>query len=803
MVSVFTSNLPALDQGVVHVVLFMHNEDNIFTNLTEEQTRAKYMRHRNGLIEFAQMLQQLNVPFCWESDWVFLKAVFEYDTPTVMTSTNNKNLVRYLSEDLGMTIEPHSHEHYGYNYTDVAHLIDSLGVEPTDVIGGHIYDPYNEKFQNWERFRQPLAGQQFPHAVWKGNILMGSGTPDHTYDPAPSGVWRPKNKYEYWQDDPNGNIMVVGQYTGDVDGVQELVDLYQSGTVSPNKMLTASIHIPQNITPDFNNQQRTNIIDPLLEMQDRGEIKLVTFTELIKIWKTQYNSQAYIYNPGEITVPSSFSTFVPSIAAGDTGIFIQITLPTDARYQNAFSPVVVNVPGGWDALGVDPKSSQQNEQGLIQIWFNFPGGGVKGQESGGLYDERGENCIRAVTDVTKFAMGKIPDIHGHYLAEMTGDIKPLYRNTGLCGWSNGGNATLVAAGAMGDELEDLGWIVNWESPVGDGMPNVEAGRPGKLNPAYNPDTGEFDLILLAYSPALTVEGYSGGLYFDIDNNNTLDPEQDFVVNPHPYNDKMYYSSRIRQAASRLGAPLPNHIATEPETNDFWMWRNGELWIEKVVQHNPDLMFLVEAGDKDHVQGAIDHPHILIQYLGFLNVGARFVRLNPDRSYIEQVFGHAAPQATDNDAFAVFDHITIRTALNPRGQGGIPNSIAVIASQCELADRTQFNDLRIQMDSILTGIRTSTYQSPEKIHLEQNHPNPFNTSTTIRLFVPKTTTAALKIYNILGRSIKTWNLNQTGVEITRNWDGRDEHGNNVASGLYFYVLHTDSGHQIIKKMHLIK
>lgn len=57
-----------------------------------------------------------------------------------------------------------------------------------------------------------------------------------------------------------------------------------------------------------------------------------------------------------------------------------------------------------------------------------------------------------------------------------------------------------------------------------------------------------------------------------------------------------------------------------------------------MEINPGLMFIVEAGDRDHVQGAPDHPQVLIQYNGFLKTGARFLRLNPDKYYVEQVIG---------------------------------------------------------------------------------------------------------------------------------------------------------------------
>jgi len=277
------------ESGVVYVTLAMHNEDNFPT------TQQVYLTSRANLIEFGKMLQRNNAPFNWESDWRFLNAVLQWDTPQVMASTNGKNLVRYLKEDLGLSIDPHSHENQGYNYADVAHLIDSLGVTPTNVVGGHIWDPNESLYQNWERFKQPLKGNRFPWAEWKGDILMGSATGMHRNDPAPSGVWRPKGKYEFWLDDSTSTVHAVGQHKGTLAGVQELVNLYKTGAIAPDKILTATLVIGQpNLNAQYIAEYESNTLKPLLDMQSRGEIKIVTFGELIEEWKTKYNSVPHL-----------------------------------------------------------------------------------------------------------------------------------------------------------------------------------------------------------------------------------------------------------------------------------------------------------------------------------------------------------------------------------------------------------------------------------------------------------------------------------------------------------------------------
>lgn len=234
-------------------------------------------------------------------------AALTYEDDSVTATTNHKNLLRYLKEDLQVTIDPHSHEHRGYNYTDVAHLLDSLGVGGSTVVGGHVWDPNSPQFQNWDRFRVPVPGLKFPWALWRGEILMGSATPGHTYDPQISGVWRPKDRYHFFEDDPDGNIVSVGQYKESDPGdyrsfrqhIMELIDLYASGIVSPPSMLTISTHLSPN---EINAPNSLHIIEdsllmPLAELQREGKVKTTDFTALVDDWKTIFGAQALIYDP--------------------------------------------------------------------------------------------------------------------------------------------------------------------------------------------------------------------------------------------------------------------------------------------------------------------------------------------------------------------------------------------------------------------------------------------------------------------------------------------------------------------------
>jgi hypothetical protein len=86
---------------------------------------------------------------------------------------------------------------------------------------------------------------------------------------------------------------------------------------------------------------------------------------------------------------------------------------------------------------------------------------------------------------------------------------------------------------------------------------------------------------------------------------------------------------------------------------------------------------------------------------------------------------------------------------------------------------------------------STQLPPRQFSLEQNFPNPFNPKTVISYTVGKTTHVSLKIYDMLGREVKTLaNGIKTPGEYEVVWDGRSDWGTEVSSGLYIYQMISD-------------
>ena len=80
------------------------------------------------------------------------------------------------------------------------------------------------------------------------------------------------------------------------------------------------------------------------------------------------------------------------------------------------------------------------------------------------------------------------------------------------------------------------------------------------------------------------------------------------------------------------------------------------------------------------------------------------------------------------------------------------------------------------------------QAPSGYRLQQNSPNPFNPSTTITYQLPASGDVTLAIYNLTGQKVRTLiDQHAESGHHTAVWDGQDETGHRVSSGVYVYRL----------------
>ncbi len=96
-----------------------------------------------------------------------------------------------------------------------------------------------------------------------------------------------------------------------------------------------------------------------------------------------------------------------------------------------------------------------------------------------------------------------------------------------------------------------------------------------------------------------------------------------------------------------------------------------------------------------------------------------------------------------------------------------------------------------LNNSTTGIREFPPVGIKKFKLFQNYPNPFNPGTTIHYSLPKPARVKLTVLNTLGQVVKVLvDQEECAGEKWVRWDGQDEFGRPVSSGVYIYQLKAD-------------
>jgi len=378
----------------LYLTIVSHNEEPTGGRPDYTANVNYYLQNRDLVKLLAETITSRGATYNFQSDWNYLKAVAMFDTGSVTNNTNGKNIVRWMREDLGVEIDPHAHESQ-YNYADVACLIQQLGVTPSKNVGGFLYDPPDNP-QGWEQHAAGIYGQVYPSYFWRADHLWGAATFLHQgNDDQSSGIWRPKDRYNFYVNDPNQRLLYVGGGCGGQAGLLQLLDDIQAGRVPADGFYTANLMMIQDFMTPQSIAALGGFIDSLVPYVAADRVRWSTLSQTAQTWRTQYGSVSSRYGcdavpPTTYTI-EALETWVT--APNGNRVYARIVQPSTSLYPGQRFPALIVIPGGTGAgapLADNPSYRGFASTGFVVAVFNPEGRGTG--TAGNLLSEGTEDC---------------------------------------------------------------------------------------------------------------------------------------------------------------------------------------------------------------------------------------------------------------------------------------------------------------------------------------------------------------------------------------------------------------------------
>ncbi len=193
------------------------------------------------------------------------------------------------------------------------------------------------------------------------------------------------------------------------------------------------------------------------------------------------------------------------------------------------------------------------------------------------------------------------------------------------------------------------------------------------------------------------------------------------------------------------------------------------------------------------------PPIPIQNLSIVSIGSEFIEINWDSTNISDLAGYKVYYKTDSTCFFYTDTIDVGKVTSYNITNLNSNTNYFITGTCydNFGNESWYFD-EINQITLINSIQQKSGNNILKYDLYQNYPNPFNPNTIISYYVPYTSKIEINLYNTLGQKIKSL---YSGVKNTGKYLVKLS-GNELASGVYYYELKSNSFKQI-KKCILIR
>lgn len=201
-------------------------------------------------------------------------------------------------------------------------------------------------------------------------------------------------------------------------------------------------------------------------------------------------------------------------------------------------------------------------------------------------------------------------------------------------------------------------------------------------------------------------------------------------------------------------------------------------------------------DAARKMGIVTHPSVLVgvAYFGTANVHYRAINntdINDDNGFTDAEKWQAISGglSTLTAGPADVSHVLANGPLSIAAGQSVKLDYALLAASSLTELRNTADAAQALWNQLITNVEDQPAPGiPQRFSLHQNYPNPFNPSTEIRFDLSQSVEMELAIYNLLGQKIRTLLSERRAAGFhSVQWDGKNDAGIAVASGIYLYEL----------------
>ena len=255
-------------------------------------------------------------------------------------ASSSTDILEWANNSSYIDVDGHNHfvtslgpSYNPYNYSDLAHLLDSCGIVLSHkILGGVTYADTvvgsTTLIENWTQYSTPAPGYSFPNFLWQADVVWGTASPGHVADYTHFGVWKPAgatSPTQFGQHDPNATITHIGggckedvgyilnvqsgqlERTTDevILNIKSVVDGVQTLPSGPNDFYTMNMLINFRDIPNIPSfaDSIAKIIDGIQDYVDQGKIVWATLGEKYDLWYTQHTNPNDYFNYDCADVP--------------------------------------------------------------------------------------------------------------------------------------------------------------------------------------------------------------------------------------------------------------------------------------------------------------------------------------------------------------------------------------------------------------------------------------------------------------------------------------------------------------------